>query len=313
MAGVEPRLFRSTTLTTTLSTPSSLGYFIVTATDLAAWRRFAVEIVGMQAVAHGADLVLRLDAQAQRLVITAGAQDDLQAVGWAFDDAIALEAAIAQLEHHGLRPTQGSAALCAARQVERLVWVTDPNGIDHELYFGPAMAPMDQPFRSAVLISEFVAGQLGAGHFVAIAADQAATGHFYREVLGLHLSDYIRGEIAPGGPILDATFLHAASGRHHSVAFVCAPLPKRVHHLMVEVADINDVGLARERCLAAGVPLMMDLGHHPNDGMFSFYAVTPGGFGLEIGAGGRIIDQQDWQVRSYSRLSDWGHGQPSRH
>lgn len=47
MAGVESRLFGSTPMTTTLSTPASLGYFIVTATDLAAWRHFAVEIVGM--------------------------------------------------------------------------------------------------------------------------------------------------------------------------------------------------------------------------------------------------------------------------
>lgn len=68
-----------------------------------------------------------------------------------------------------------------------------------------------------------------------MAADKAATGHFYREVLGLHLSDYIRGEIAPGRPIFNATFLHAATGRHHSVAFACAPGPKRVHHLMVGV------------------------------------------------------------------------------
>ena len=82
---------------------------------------------------------------------------------------------------------------------------------------------------------------------------------------------------------------------------------------MVEVADINDVGLARERCRAAGVPVMMDLGHHPNDGMFSFYAITPGGFALEIGAGGRIIDKHDWQVRSYTRLSDWGHGPAGGH
>lgn len=293
------------------STPASLGYFVVGATDLHAWQRFAVDIVGMQATAIDGALVLRLDAQAQRMVISADQEDDLLAVGWAYNDDIALRAAIAQLQYHGLAPVEGSAALCAARQVERLVWVRDPNGLSHELFYGPAMAPMDQPLRSTVATGGFVAGALGAGHYVAVAADKTATDRFYRTVLGLHLSDYIRGEITPGGPILDATFLHAASGRHHSVAFACAPLHKRVHHLMVEVADMNDVGLARERCFAAGVPLMMDLGHHPNDGMFSFYAITPGGFGLEIGSGGRVIDRHEWQVRSYSRLSDWGH-QPMR-
>ncbi len=295
------------------STPASLGYFVVGATDLKAWQRFAVDVVGMQATTNADALVLRLDAQAQRMVISADQEDDLLAVGWAYDDGTALEAAIAQLRDHGLAPTEGSAALCAARQVERLVVIRDPNGLSHELFYGPAMAPMDMPFRSSVLMGDFVAGALGAGHYVAFAADKTATDHFYRAVLGLHLSDYIRGEIAPGGPILDATFLHAESGRHHSIAYACAPLRKRVHHLMVEMADMNDVGLARERCLAAGVPLMMDLGHHPNDGMFSFYAITPGGFGLEIGSGGRVIDRRDWQVRSYSRLSDWGHQAPRPH
>jgi catechol 2,3-dioxygenase-like lactoylglutathione lyase family enzyme len=157
------------------------------------------------------------------------------------------------------------------------------------------------------LRSHFVAGDLGAGHFVAIAADKDETDHFYRSVLGLRVSDYIRGEVAPGGPVLDATFLHAATGRHHSAAFAVAPIPKRCHHIMLEVADMNDVGLARQRCKAAHVPFMKDLGHHPNDGMFSFYVETPGGFGLEIGSGGLIIDDDTWSVSSYSQLSDWGH------
>ncbi len=292
-------------------TPTSLGYFIVNATKLEAWQRFAVEIVGMQAIVDGDDLILRLDEQAQRLIITTGDEDDLRAVGWAFDNAAALESAIAQVRRHGVAVEEGSAALCAARRVERLVRIVDLDGLEHELYYGPVMAPMDEPFRSSVLHGHFVAGQLGAGHYVGMVADKAAAETFYRDVIGLRVSDYIRGEVAPGGPVLDATFMHAASGRHHSAAIACAPSAKRIHHLMVEVEDMNDVGLARERCRAAGVPIMMDLGHHPNDGMFSFYAVTPGGFGLEIGSGGRVIDERHWEVRSYARLSDWGHKPPS--
>ena len=293
-----------------IQTPASLGYFVVAARDLAAWRHFATAVVGMQVADDAGRLALRLDAQAQRLVIEAGADDDLAAVGWAYETEQDLEAAIAQLYGHGLDVTDGDAALCAARGVERLARVRDPNGLAHELYFGPCMAPMDVPFRSQVLHGNFVAGALGAGHYVAVARDKEATDRFYRQMLGLRLSDYIRGEVAPGGPILDATFLHARTGRHHSVAFACAPMPKRVHHLMVEVDNRDDVGLARDRCRAAGVPIMMDLGSHPNDGMFSFYAVTPSGFGLEFGTGGVVIDDAHWQVRSYHRLSNWGHERP---
>lgn len=298
-------------MTQTTVTPTSLGYFVIGARDLAAWRRFAVDVVGMQAAEQPGALALRLDQQAQRFLIEEGSDDDLRAVGWAYDTEAELDAAVTQARAHGATVADGPRELCRARGVERVAVLRDPNGIVHELYFGPTMAPHDQPFRSQCLRGGFVAGALGAGHYVAVTRDHDATAKFYREVLGLRLSDYIRGEVAPGGPVLEATFLHAATGRHHSVAFAVAPSPKRVHHLMVELDDVRDVGLARDRCRAAGVPLMMELGQHPNDGMFSFYAVTPSGFGLEIGCGGVVIDDTTWQVRSYTRLSDWGHHPPA--
>lgn len=297
-------------MTTAHSIPASLGYFVIGARDLAAWRAFAEDLVGMQAEPLGDGLALRLDQQAQRFIVEPGEEDDLRAVGWLYDTEAALEAAIAQAREQGAIPEAGSAALCRARGVERLARLVDPNGIAHELHFGPRYAPHDAPFRSRCLRGGFVAGALGAGHYVAVTADHDATARFYRETLGLRVSDYIRGEMAPGGPVLEATFLHAATGRHHSVAYAVGPTHKRVHHLMVEYTEMRDVGLAHERCLAAGVPLMMGLGQHPNDGMFSFYAVTPSGFGLEIGWGGVVVDDADWQVRSYTRLSDWGHHSP---
>jgi 2,3-dihydroxybiphenyl 1,2-dioxygenase len=298
---------------TTPITPTSLGYFVIEAQDLVTWRRFAVDVIGLPSsdAATPGTLALRLDDHVQRILVETGPADDLVAVGWAFDSEELLEACVRQVAGHGVAIEEGGAALCRARRVERLLMCSDPSGLRHELHYGPAMAPRDQPFRSPLLTGGFVAGRLGAGHYVAAVRDKAVADHFYRRVLGLRLSDYIRGEIAPGGPVLDATFLHAATGRHHSVAFAAVPAPKRIHHIMVEMAEMNDVGLARDRCRAAGVPLMMDLGRHPNDGMFSFYAVTPSGFGLEIGSGGRVIDDTDWEVRSYARLSDWGHQAPT--
>ena len=119
----------------------------------------------------------------------------------------------------GVAVEQGDQHLCSSRRVKRLYRCTDPNGLQHELYYGPAIAPMDQTFRSSVLRGNFVAGRLGAGHYVTSAVDKAETDQFYRHVLGLCLSDFIRGEVAPGGPVLDATFMHAATGRHHSAVY----------------------------------------------------------------------------------------------
>lgn len=125
----------------------------------------------------------------------------------------------------------------------------------------------------------------------------------------MKLSDRIHTELAPG-LTLDITFLHA-NPRHHTVAFTEAPLPKRIHHFMIELGAMEDVGRAYDRCLERGVPIANTLGQHPNDGMFSFYARTPSGFEVEVGWGGRKVDDATWEVRSYDRLSTWGHRPPT--
>jgi hypothetical protein len=76
---------------------------------------------------------------------------------------------------------------------------------------------------------------------------------------------------------------------------------------MVEVDNMNDVGMAFDRCIAAKVPIHWGIGHHPNDQMCSFYVRTPSGFGLEFGFGGIVINDADWKVVSYNRFSGWGH------
>jgi catechol 2,3-dioxygenase-like lactoylglutathione lyase family enzyme len=134
--------------------------------------------------------------------------------------------------------------------------------------------------------------------------------HFYKDVLGLKVSDYIGQEMAPG-MVVEATFFHAATGRHHSLATAHAPSPKRIHYIMLEVEQMNDVGLTYDRCVAAGVPIFSGLGRHPNDRMFSFYAQTPSGFGLKFGWGGLVIDDANWEIKRYSQLSDWGHKPPA--
>jgi hypothetical protein len=76
---------------------------------------------------------------------------------------------------------------------------------------------------------------------------------------------------------------------------------------MVEVQDMDDVGLAYDRCVKAGYPMALELGHHPNDRMFSFYVRTPSGFAMEFGWGGIVVDDATWQVITYDKMSDWGH------
>jgi extradiol dioxygenase len=51
----------------------------------------------------------------------------------------------------------------------------------------------------------------------------------------------------------------------------------------------------------------MDLGRHSNDRVLSFYVRTPGGFEIEYGWGGLLIDDSTWQVLRLPKPSYWGH------
>lgn len=293
---------------------SNLGYLVLEVSDLEAWERFAVDVVGLQAGRRepGASLALRMDELAGRIFLESGSADDMKVAGWAFDTEAALLAYVADLRERGLKVDDAPAELAGRRRVERLFSWTDENGLVHEFHFGAECVPSSDAFRSRVLRGAFKTGRLGVGHYVAVDKCDGRTAGFYERVLGVKVSDYIRGEIAPGA-MMDVAFFHSATGRHHSVATaqIPFPFPKKVHHIMVELTDINDVGLAYDRCLAAGLPIEMDLGHHPNDGMFSFYVKTPSGFSLEMGYGGVVVDDATWDIRRYSQLSDWGHKHPA--
>ncbi|MGY2491770.1 VOC family protein [Cupriavidus sp. CP313] len=288
---------------------SNLGYVVLGVSDLSAWETFAVDIMGFQIGRRemGRLLSLRMDEHEQRIVLEAGEDDDLRAAGWQFDSEEALDDFVAGVRAKGIAVAAGDAACAAARRVEKLYRIDDPNGFHHELYFGPAIASAADPFRSKVLKGPgFRTGPLGLGHLLPRALDYPATVRFYRDVLGLHVSDYIREEIAPG-MVADATFFHTETGRHHSLATAGFPSTRILNHVMVEVQDMDDVGLAYDRCIRAGHGMNLELGHHPNDKMFSFYVRTPSGFAMEMGWGGVVIDKTSWQVITYNKMSDWGH------
>lgn len=287
---------------------SNLGYAVFGVSDLAAWERFAVDLMGFQAGRReeGRLLALRMDDREQRILLERG-DDDLRAAGWEFDTEDDLLVFVASVRAKGVAVEACSAELARTRRVERLFSLSDPNGFQHELYFGPAVARAADGFRSSVLKGPgFRTGPLGLGHLLPRSNDYPATVKFYREVLGLKVSDYIREEIGPG-MVADATFFHTATGRHHSIATAGFPSPKILNHLMVEVQDMDDVGLAYDRCVKAGCTITLELGHHPNDRMFSFYVRTPSGFAMELGWGGIVIDDASWQVITYDKMSDWGH------
>jgi biphenyl-2,3-diol 1,2-dioxygenase len=292
-----------------MSAVSRLGYLGLSVSDLAAWERLAGEILGLELAERKPDgsLALRLDEYQQRIVLVPDGKDDVAFVGWEVPDEAELLALCDLLKAAGVAVADGSEEDARARCVRRLIRFADPSGLICEVFYGP-LVRFERPFRSPRAMSGFVTGEQGLGHVVLAVKDADRSLHFYCDVLGLRVSDFVKMRVAPEVSI-DITFLHA-NPRHHSLAFVEVPLPKRLHHLMLEVRSLDDVGRAYDLCLERGVEIAQTLGRHTNDHMVSFYLRTPSGFLVEYGWGARSVDDRTWQVMSYESGSIWGHRSP---
>ncbi len=284
-----------------------LAYLGFGVSDLAVWERFATGVLGTKVARRFDDgaFTLRMDGRAERFFVERGS-DDLVFLGWEVDDRAALEDCATRLEKAGVRVVAGTDEEKALRQVDGMLKFTDPGGIPVEIVYGHARAA--EPFRSDVVKSGFVADELGLGHLVISTRNRDESRDFYIDVLGFRLSDHIVCDL--GNYHVDIAFLHV-NGRHHSLA-MGGPMPKRVHHFMLEVQHLDDVGLCLDRAMDAGVIVEQGLGRHPNDKMFSFYAQTPSGFQFEFGWGGRIVDDAVWEPTTYDCISEWGHRRPPR-
>ena len=288
-----------------MSDVTQLGYVGFEVSDLAAWSRFGTEVLGLMQVEVAGGIGFRLDSYRHRILLTEGASDDLSVLGFEVAGPGALARVLARLQGARHDVTEGTEGEAAARGVERLVKLRDPAGNPLELYYGPSKAYL--PFSSELIRSGFVAENLGLGHAVLRAQSKAESMAFFIDVLGLRLSDEIICEIY-GYPV-DIAFLHT-NARHHSLA-LGENQPKRIHHLMLEVGHIDDVGACYDRTIRAGLKVVQTLGRHPNDRMVSFYAMTPSGFQFEMGTGGRVVDVERWTPTTYDHISDWGHHPPA--
>lgn len=293
----------------------SLGYVIVEATDLLAWRDFACGITGlMEAKTDRDDVALfRMDDRPFRLWVQKGERNAFVAPGWEFSSQEDYESALSALEAAG-RPVERADIMEArARQVYALARSSDPAGNAMELYYGRFVDY--ETFNSPAGVSRFVTGPNGAmgmGHVVLTAPNFDETHAFYKNVLGFGDTDLGRFYLNGGGPDdagLGFVFLHCNS-RHHSLALGQMPEnPNGAVHMMLEVGTLEDVGRAYDRVLKSNgkVPLSATLGRHVNDKMTSFYMQTPGGFDIEYGWNGLVIDPESWVPTTSLKVSDWGH------
>jgi len=291
---------------------TQLGYLGLSVSDINAWEHFATHTLGLQVSERGDDgsLFLRTDEYHHRFLVHPTGKDDLAYIGWEVKDEDALRAMAEQLTASGIEVKKGTQAEAEARRVVDLLTFKDPSGIASEIFYGPLMT-FNLPFQSPRPISGFEGGTLGLGHMVVVMDDFDRSLHFYRDVLGMRLSDFVQVERPPGHKMRLA-FFHC-NPRHHTLAFYAAPQPpKRLNHFMLQAKTLDDVGATYYLCQDQGVPIARSLGRHTNDHMVSFYLRTPSGFEVEYGWGGRVVDDSTWQVQLHTAGSMWGHRPVSR-
>jgi 3,4-dihydroxy-9,10-secoandrosta-1,3,5(10)-triene-9,17-dione 4,5-dioxygenase len=289
---------------------SALGYLRFESADVNAWREFGVKVLGLtegRGPEPGA-LYLRMDDLPARLVIVPGERERLLACGWEVADAAALAAVGRALADAGIPYKAGTEGELAARRVGSMLCLDDPAGHALEVFCGAALEhrPAVSPYGN-----RFVTGDLGLGHVVLPVPPGSAAFDFYTEVLGFRLRDSMRMPAeffggAAGDPPVWFRFL-GCNARHHSLALAPLPAQAGIVHLMIETASLDDVGRALDRCARRGAPVSGTLGRHANDLMVSFYVRTPGGFDIEYGTDGRLVDDATWISRETTAVSLWGH------
>lgn len=276
----------------------SLGYIGVNSRRTDEWASFATNLLGMQQVDRGGEgRLFRMDDRKQRLVVTGEGDEGLAFMGWETASSAHLDAFASMLENAGVGVKEHGPALADERHVGRLISFHDPDGNRLEAFCDPEIA--ETPFLAGRPISGFKTGTLGMGHAVLHVENVQGILHFYRDLLGFRVTDY---GLAP----YPLYFFHL-NGRHHSFAMVGSGR-KGLHHFMVELLSLDDVGQGYDIAQTTDGRIAYTLGRHANDHMLSFYATTPSDFFVEYGWGATVIDPETWRPFETSEgPSTWGH------
>jgi catechol 2,3-dioxygenase-like lactoylglutathione lyase family enzyme len=109
------------------------------------------------------------------------------------------------------------------------------------------------------------------GHTLLFTAQPQQMTDFYTQVLGLRVSDRIRGLV---------TFLNAGPGDHHIFGFIASSHPG-FHHASFEVPSIDAIALGADRMRTRGREPGWGLGRHTIGSNFFHYNPDPWGSWIE--------------------------------
>lgn len=276
----------------------NLGYIGVYSPDPKAWLFYGEEIMGAMVAEEGDIVYVKIDERSHRIAVHQRDKGGLAYLGFEVQGPLELEIAENALRAAGVEVERVRGEAAAERKVAELIRFTDPGSNTVEVYYGQER---DYTFQSPKGVSRFVTEIQGLGHAVVIVPDLDKAVDFYLRVFGFQISDLA----VKGGN--RTTFLRCGP-REHTFAMlqVEGVTEPRLHHFMVEVGDIDDVGRAYDRVYDNEIQLSLTLGRHTNDSMISFYVKTPGGFLMEYGCQGKWMKPSD-AATTMTKGDVWGH------
>ena len=304
-----------------------LGYVGVGAPDPKQWLDYGVNILGLMparalpgeawgmpmdptsgpasdgsGVGEDGAVYLKMDDRQWRIAVHPSKDNaGIMYIGLEVASAQDLDEVLSELSAAGISAKLGSAEEAQKRSVTGIAFSQDPAGNPIEFFYGPTI---DKKFSSSqgmdFVTGDSTSGDLGMGHMNLLVADLKASQDFYIKVLGFKLSDYIGF-----GPDMSANFYHC-NARHHSIGLTRVGEFNALHHIMLEVDNIDQVAQCLERAEAAGITITSTLGRHTNDNILSFYMSSPFGFEVEVGCDGVLVDE-NWLPSEFCEGDVWGH------
>lgn len=271
-------------------TVTELGYIGFGVRNLEEWKQFAARVLGLEVVDEGESdrCYLRMDYWHHRFVLHRDPSDDLMYLGF----RVAGEEEFGEMQHQlseaGVKVRLGSEDEALERHVLQVMMLEDPDGNPLEIFHGPHVQH-SKPFHPGrAMHGRFKTDSGGLGHCIIRERDPQAAYRFYR-LLGMRGG--VEYKFTIGKQVISPIFMHC-NDRDHSVAFGLGAMEKRFNHVMIEVDNLDDVGLTHEIVRREKIPVRLTLGKHANDHMFSFYFRTPSGWMVEYGSGGRPATHQ---------------------
>src|SRR5262245_19916934 len=236
---------------------TELGYLGLGVSDLDAWKAFARDIVGLEVVDEGEKdrCYLRMDYWHHRLVLHRDQSDDLAYLGFRVAGPEEFIQVQKQLADAGIEFRVGSLEEAEERRVLEVMKLADPGGNPIEIFHGP-LVRFAKPFHPGRgMHGKFVTGAGGLGHCIIRQTDPEAAVRFY-QVLGMRGG--VEYKFGSGPRTVQIRFMHC-NERDHSVAWGIGGGPKRLNHIMLEVDNLDDVGLTHDLVRSAKIPVHIQL------------------------------------------------------